>query len=337
MRYSWCMHMTNLKLPHRRQFLHLAASAAAFPTVPRIARAQAYPTRPVRIIVGYAAGGATDTVARMIGQGLSEHLGQQFVIDNRPGAGSNIATEAVVRASPDGYTLLLASSSNAINATLYEKLNFNFIRDIAPVAGLQSEPHFMLVNPSFPARTVPEFVAYAKANPGKVSMASAGIGSSPHLAGELFKMMTGVDLIHVPYRGGTQALADLIGGQVQVYFGLPSSCVEYVRASKLRALAVTTASRSDALPNVPTMIGFVPGYEAITWYGVGAPKNTPAETIAKLNRAINAALANSKMKAWLADIGDTALAGSPANFGKLIAEDTEKWAKVIKFAGIKAD
>jgi len=280
---------------------------------------------------------ALPTPSRMIGQALSERLGQQFVIDNRPGAGSNIATEVGVRASPDGYTLLLATSSNAINATLYEKLNFNFIRDIAPVAGLQREAHFMLVSPSFPAKTVPEFIAYAKANPGKVSMASAGIGSSPHLAGELFKMMTGVDLVHVPYRGGTQALTDLIGGQVHVYFGLPSSCIEYIRAGRLRALAVTTALRSDALPDVPIMSEFVPGYEASTWYGVGAPKNTSAEIIDKLNREINAALADSKMKTWIADLGDTALSGLPDDFSKLIAEDTEKWAKVIEFAGIKAD
>ena len=325
-----------MKLP-RRTFLHLAASAAALSAVSRLARAQAYPARPVRIIVGFAPAGGTDIMARLIAQWLSERLGQQFVIENRPGAGTNIGTEAAVRAPADGYTLLVATSVNAINATLYKKLNFNFIRDIAPVAGISRESHVMVVNPLVPTKTVPEFIAYAKANSGKISMASAGIGSGSHIAGELFKVMTGVNLVHVPYRGLAPALSDLLGGQVQVTFASMPSSIEYIRAGKLRALAVTTATRSEVLPDVPTVGEFVPGYEASGWYGVGAPKGTPAEVIDKLNQEINAALADPNMKARLADLGGTALAGSPADFGKLIADKTEKWAKVIKSLGIKAE
>jgi tripartite-type tricarboxylate transporter receptor subunit TctC len=325
-----------MKLP-RRNFLHLAAGAAALPAVSRFAFAQAYPTRPVRMIVGFAPGGATDIMARLIGQWLSERLGQQFVIENRPGAGSNIGTEAVVNAAPDGYTLLVVTSVNAINATLYEKLNFNLIRDVAPVASIHREPFVMEVNPSVPVKTVPEFIAHAKANPGKINMASAGIGSGNHVAGELFKMMTGVNLVHVPYRGAGPALVDLLGGQVQVMFATMSSSIEYVRAGKLRALAVTTSTRSPVLPDIPTVTEIVPGYESSFWTGVGAPKNTPAEIVDRLNKEINAALADSKMKARLAELGATALPGSPADFGKLIAEETEKWGKVVKFAGIKAE
>ena len=325
-----------MKLP-RRKFLHLAAGAAALPAASRIATAQTYPSRPVRIVVGFPPGGPTDIAARLIGQSLSERLGQQFVIENRPGAGSNIGTEAVVRAPPDGHTLLLAASANAINATLYDKLNFNFIRDIAPVAAINREPLVMLVNPSFPAKTVPEFIAYTRANPGKINMASGGNGTPAHVAGELFKMMTGVDIVHVPYRGAGLALTDLLGGQVQAMFPGMSSSIEHVRAGKLRALAVTTASRSDALPDIPTVGDFIPGYEASTWSGIGAPKGTPAEIIDKLNKEINAGLVDPKVKARLANMGSTALPGSPADFGKLIAEETEKWAKVVKFSGAKPD
>jgi tripartite-type tricarboxylate transporter receptor subunit TctC len=326
-----------MKLPHRRQFLHLAAGAAALPAVSRIAWAQTYPSRPVRIVVGFPPGGPTDIAARLIGQSLSERLGQQFVIENRPGAGSNIGTEAVVRAPPDGYTLFLAYSANAINATLYDKLNFNFIRDIAPVAAINREPLVMLANPSFPAKTVPEFIAYAKANPGKINFASGGNGTPPHVSGELFKMMTGVNLVHVPYRGGAPALTDLLGGQVQVMFVAISASIEYVRAGNLRPLAVTTASRSDALPDIPTVGDFIPGYEASTWCGIGAPKGTPAEIIDKLNKEINAGLVDPKVKARLANMGSTALPGTPAEFGKLIAEETEKWGKVVKLAGLKPE
>jgi tripartite-type tricarboxylate transporter receptor subunit TctC len=325
-----------MKLP-RRKFLHLAAGAVALQAVSRIARAQTYPTRPVRIVVGFPPGGPTDIAARLIGQSLSERLGQQFVIENRPGAGSNIGTEAVVRAPPDGYTLFLAYSANAINATLYDKLNFNFIRDIAPVAAINREPLVMLVNPSFPAKTVPEFIAYAKANPGKINFASGGNGTPPHVSGELFKMMTGVNLVHVPYRGGGPALTDLLGGQVQAMFVAISASIEYVRAGNLRPLAVTTASRSVALPDIPTVGDFIPGYEASTWCGIGAPKGTPAEIIDKLNKEINAGLVDPKVKARLANMGSTALPGSPADFGKLIAEETEKWAKVVKLSGAKPD
>jgi tripartite-type tricarboxylate transporter receptor subunit TctC len=323
-----------MKLP-RRTFLHLAASAAALPTVSRIARAQAYPTKPVRIITGFAAGGQGDILARFIGQWLSERLGQPFVIENRPAAGGNVATEAVVRAAPDGYTLLLVSTPNAINATLYDKLSFNFIRDIAPIAGIIRSSNVMVVNPSVPAKTVPEFITYAKANPGKLSMASGGNGSQGHVAGELFKMMTGTNMVHVPYRGVAPALTDLIAGQVQVIFGVLLGTIEYIRTGSVRALAVTTATRSEALPNVPTVAEFLPGFEASNWNGVGAPKNTPTEIIDILNKEINSALADPKMKARLADLGGTVLPGSPTDFGKLIAEETERWAKVVKFAGVK--
>jgi tripartite-type tricarboxylate transporter receptor subunit TctC len=319
-----------MKLP-RRKFLHFAAGAAALPAVCRIARAQAYPTRPVRI----AAGGATDISARLIGQWLSERLGQQFIIENRPGAGSNIATEAVVNASPDGYTLLLVNIASAANATLYDRLNFKVVRDIAPVAGIVRSPYVVEVNPSFSAKTVPEFIAYAKSNPGKISMASGGVGSGNHLAGELFKMVAGVNMLHVPYRGEGLAVTDLLGAQVQVLLGVPLVSIEYIRASKLRALAVTTATRSEALPEIPTVGDFVPGYEASTWNGIGAPKKTPVEIIDKLNREINAGLADSKFKARLADLSAAALPGSPADFGKLIADETEKWGKVIRVANIK--
>jgi tripartite-type tricarboxylate transporter receptor subunit TctC len=325
-----------MKLP-RRTFLHLAAGAAALPVVSRFAWAQAYPTRPVRWIVGFAPGGGVDIIARLMGQWLSERLGQPFVIENRPGAGTNIATEAVVRAAADGYMLLLVTGANAINATLYDKLNFNFIRDIAPVAGIMRVPYVIVVNPSVPAKSVPEFIAYAKANTRKPNMASSGTGAGGHIAGELFKMMAGVNMIHVPYRGVAPALTDLLGGQVQVTFASMPSVIEYIRAGRLRALAVTTATRSDALPEIPTVGEFVPGYEASTWYGVGIPKNTPVEIIDMLNKEINAALADSNMKARLADLGGTVLAGSPADYGKLIAEETEKWGKVVKFSGAKAD
>ncbi len=314
-----------------------AACGAALVLAELSALAQTYPARPVRIIVGFPPGGPTDIAARPIGQWLSERLGQQFVIENRPGAGSNIGTEAVVRSPPDGYTLLLAYSSNAINATLYDKLNFNFIRDIAPVASISRETTVMVVHPSFPAKTVPEFVAYAKANPGKINFASGGNGTPPHVVGELFKMMAGVNLVHVPYRGGAPAVADLLGGQVQVVFASPSISIEHIRAGKLRALAVTTATRSAALPDVPTVGDFLPGFEASVWLGIGAPKNTPAEIIEKLNREVNAALADPKMKARLADLGSTVLGGSPSDFGRLIADETEKWGKVIRAANIKAE
>jgi tripartite-type tricarboxylate transporter receptor subunit TctC len=325
-----------MKLP-RRKFLHLVTGAAALPAVSRVARAQAYPSRPVRWIVGFAPGGSGDILARLMGQWLSERLGQPFVVENRPGANGNIGTEAVVRASPDGYTLLMVGGWSAINATLYDKLSFNFSRDIAPVAGIVRALNVMVINPSFPAKSVPEFIAYAKANPGKISMASAGIGSGPHLYGELFKIMAGVDMVHVPYRSGGPALTDLLGGQVQVYFASTVASIEYIRAGRLRALAVTTAMRSDALPGIPTMGEFVPGYEASTWYGVGAPKATPAEIVDKLNKEINAGLADPKMQARLADFGGTPLVVSPADFGRLIAEETEKWGKVIRALNIKAE
>jgi tripartite-type tricarboxylate transporter receptor subunit TctC len=289
------------------------------------------------MIVGFAPGGSADIVARLIGQWLSERLGQQFIIENRPGAGTNIATEAVAEATPDGYTLLLVTAANFINATLYEKLNFDFIRDIAPVASLSREQNVMVVHPSVPAKTVLEFIAYAKANPGKISMASGGNGAPSHVSGELFKMLTGVNMVHIPYRGAGPALTDLLGGQVQVYFAPMSAAIEYIRADKLRALAVTTTQRSKALADIPTVNEFVPGYEASQWYGIGAPKNTPAEIVAKLNREIDAGLADPRLKARLADMGETGLGGSPAQFGKLIAEETEKWAKVVKFSGAKAD
>jgi tripartite-type tricarboxylate transporter receptor subunit TctC len=317
-----------------RQFLHLAAGAAALPAVSRIARAQAYPSRPVRIIAGFAPGGGVDIVARLIGQWLSERLGQQFIIENRPGAGTNIATEAVVRAPPDGYTLLLVGPTHTVNATLYERLNYNFIRDIAPIASISREPLVMVVNPSVPAKTVTEFIAYAKAHPGKLNMASSGIGTSVHVGGELFKMMTGIDMLHVPYRGAAPAITDLIGGRVQVMFATLPSSIEYIRAGNLRALAVTTAKRTPVLPDVPTVSDVLPGYEAS---GVGAPRNTPAEIVDKLNKEINAGLADSGMKARLADLGGTVLPGSSVDFGKLIAEETDKWAKVIQAGGIKPE
>jgi tripartite-type tricarboxylate transporter receptor subunit TctC len=320
----------------RRQLLHLAAGAAAL-TGSRRARAQAYPSRPIRLIVGFPAGGPTDITARVMGQWLSERLGQQCVIENRGGAGSNIAVEATIGAPPDGYTLLIVGATNAINATLYEKLNFNFIRDIAPVAGIIRVPLIMEVHPSVPAKTVAEFIAYAKARPGKINMGSGGIGTTLHVSGELFKMMTGVDMLHVPYRGAGPMLTDLLGGQVQVGFDPMPSSIGYVKAGQLRPLAVTTATRSEALPELPTVGDFVPGYEASTWYGVGAPKNTPAEIIERLNKEVNAGLADPKLKARLTDLGGMMLTGSAAEFGAFIVEETEKWAKVVKFSGAKAE
>jgi len=325
-----------MKLP-RRTFLHLAAGAAVLPVTMPFAWAQTYPARPVRIIASTAPGGAPDILARLMGPWLSERLGQQFVVENRPGGGNNIGTEAVVRAPPDGYTLLLIDSSASINATLYEKLNFVFLRDIAPIASIVRMPLVMVVHPSVPAKTVPEFIAYAKANPGRINMGSGGIGISPHIAGELFKMMAGVDMVHIPYRGGGPVMTALLGGQVQVLFGTTSLTVEQVRAGKLRPLAVTTAARWEGLPDIPTVGDFVPGYEASPVFGLGAPKNTPTEIVDKLNREINAGLADPKLKARLADLGGDVLALSPADFGKLIADETEKWGKVIGALNIKAD
>jgi tripartite-type tricarboxylate transporter receptor subunit TctC len=325
-----------MNLPRRRLLL-LAAGAVALPAISRVAGAQTYPMRPVRLISGFPAGGPNDIVARLMGQWLAGRLGQQFIIENRPGAGANIATEAVVRAAPDGYTLLMISTPNAINATLYEKLNFNFIRDIAPIAAIIRVPNVMVVHPSVPAETVPEFIAHAKANPGKLTMASPGNGTSGHISGELFKMMTGVNLLHVPYRGGPPAVTDLIGGQVQVLFSPMPSMIAFIRAGTLRALAVTAATRAEVLPNIPTVSEFVPGYEASTWFGVGAPKGTPAGIIDRLNNEINAGLADLKTRERLAEEGGTELPGSPAELGKLIADETEKWAKVVKFAGLKPE
>jgi tripartite-type tricarboxylate transporter receptor subunit TctC len=325
-----------MKLP-RRQFLHLAAGVAALPAFSRMARAQAYPTRAVRVIVPGAAGNTIDIFARLIGQWLSERLGQPFVIENRPGAGTNIGTEAVVRAPADGYTLLLIAAGNVISPSLYDNVNFSFIRDIAPVASIFRVPNILVVNPSFAAKTVPEFIAYAKANPGKINFASPGIGTSIHMSGELFKMMAGVDMVHVPYRGTAPALTDLISGQVQAIFDNMTTSIEYVRDGKLRALAVTTAVRSELLPEIPTVGDFLPGYEASAVAGIGAPKNTPAEIIDKLNREINAAIADSKIKARLADLGGSVLPLSPADYGKLNAAEVEKWAKVVKFSGAKAE
>ena len=321
----------------RRRFLHLAAGAAALVIVSRVARAQSYPSRPVHLVVGFPAGGGTDTIARLLAQSLSERLGQPFVIENWPGAGTNIGTEAVVRAPADGYTLLYVTAANAINATLYDKLNFNFIRDIAPVAGIVRLASVMVVHPSFPAKTIPEFIAYAKANPGKINMASAGTGNSSHVSGELFKMLSGIDMVHVPYRGGAPALQDLIGGQVHVMFDAIGNSLEHIRQGTLRPLGVTTAQRSDALPDVPAIDEFVPGYETSVWYGIGVPRNTPAEIVERLNKEINSALADPRMKARLADMGGTIITGSPADFGALIAAETEKWAKVVKFSGAKPD
>jgi tripartite-type tricarboxylate transporter receptor subunit TctC len=325
-----------MKLP-RRRFLQLVAGAAALPAASRIAAAQAYPTRPVRIVVGFTAGGSTDIGARLIGQWLQERLGQSFVIENRPGAGTNIATESVVRAAPDGYTLLMIGPSSAVNATLYDKLNFVFLRDIAPVASLIRQPQVMLANPSLAAKSVPELIAYAKANPGKITMASAGIGSTGHLVGEFFKMTAGVDFVHVPYRGAGPALTDLLGGQVLISFAGISGSIEYVRSGKLRALAITTAARSEALPDVPTVSEFLPGFEAGDWLGVGAPRNTPAEIVDRLNKVITAGVADPKIKARFADLGGTPLALAPAEFGKLLADETQKWAKVIRAANIKPE
>jgi tripartite-type tricarboxylate transporter receptor subunit TctC len=325
-----------MNLP-RRQFLHLAAGAAALPAVLRVARAQAYPARPVRLVVFFPPGGVGDILARMMGQWLSERLGQPFIIENRPGAGGNIGTEAVVRSSPDGSTLLWATSPNAINATFYDKLNYNFIRDIAPVAATIRVPNVMVVNPTLPAKTVPEFITHAKANPGKLNMASGGNGVPSHVAGELFKMMAGIDMVHVPYRGSAPALTDLLAGQVHVMFDAMPSSIEHIRSGKLRPLAVTTMARSDVLPDIPTIGDVLPGFEASTWFGVGAPRNTPPEIVDKLNKEINTGLADPKIKARISDLGGTVLAGSPADFGKLIAEETEKWGKVVKFSGAKAD
>ena len=322
-----------MKLP-RRNFLHLAAAAAALPAVSRFAWAQAYPTRPVRLIEGFGAGSAPDIVARLIGQSLSEQLGQSFVVENRSGASSNIATDAVARASPDGYTLLLITSTNAINTTFYDKLSFDFIRDIVPIASIARVPLVMEVHPSAPARTVAEFIAYAKANPGKVNMASAGTGALTHVAGEMFKMMAGLDLFHVPYRGA-EVFPALLAGEAQVYFGPLLSSIGYVRAGNLRALAVTTTTRSQALPDIPALSETLPGYEASTWYGIGAPKNTPAEIIKRLNTQVNASLADANFQARLANLGATVLPGSPADFAKLIADETMKWGKVILAANIK--
>jgi tripartite-type tricarboxylate transporter receptor subunit TctC len=325
-----------VKLP-RRKFLHLVAGAAALPVLPSLAGAQAYPTRPVRLVLSTTPGGPADVVARIMGQWLSERLGQPFVIENRPGAGSNIGTEAVGRAPADGYTLLLVAAGNASNATLYHQLNFNFIRDIVPVASLIRGPFVMVVNASFPAKTIPEFIAYAKANPGKISFASGGTGYAAHLSGELFKMMTGVNMIHVPYRGQAPAMTDLLGGQVQVMFDSVVSSLPHIRTGKLRPLAVTTSTRSATLPDIPTVGDFVAGYETSVWFGVGAPRNTPSEIVNRLNKEINAGLTDPKIKSRFGELGGTTLSGSPADFSKLIVEETEKWAKVIKFAGIKAE
>jgi tripartite-type tricarboxylate transporter receptor subunit TctC len=321
----------------RRRFLHLSAIAVALPAVSRMANAQAYPARPVRIVVGFAAGGAPDIAARLLAQWLSERLGQQFIIENRPGAGGNIATEVVVDAAADGYTLLLINISNAVNATLYQKLKYNFIRDIAPVASISHENYGMEVHPSFPAKTVGEFIAYAKANPGKLNMASPGNGTGPHMAGELFKIMAGLDMVHVPYRGSPPALTDLLAGQVQMMFSPLSSSIEYVRAGKLRALAVTTAARSEALPDIPTVGEFVPGYAASGWFGIGAPAKAPTEIVDRLNREINAGLADSKLKGRLADLGSAVFVGSPSDFATHIAKETEKWGKVVRTADLRAD
>ncbi len=325
-----------MKLP-RRRFLHLAAGAAALPTVSRFAWAQAYPSRPVRLVIGYPPGGSADITARLTGQWLSERLGQPVVIESRPGAATNLATEAVVRAPPDGYTLLLVAPANAINATLYDKLNFNFLRDIVPVSGIIRFPNVVVVNPSLPIKTIPELIAYAKANPGKLNMASSGNGSTIHMSGELFKMLTDINMVHVPYRGGAPALTDLIAGQVHVMFDNVPTSAEHVKAGKLRGLAVTSTARSEVLPDLPTVADFLPGYEASAWYGLGVPKNTPDEVIDKVNKGMNAVLADPKSQARFAELGASLLPGSPAEFGKLVADETEKWGKVVKFAGVKPD
>jgi tripartite-type tricarboxylate transporter receptor subunit TctC len=323
-----------MKLP-RRKFLYFAAGAAVFPTVSQFARAQSYPSRPVRIIVGYAAGGAPDILARLMGQWLSNRLGQPFVVENRPGANGSIAIDTVIKAAADGYTLLALALPDAVNATLYKNLNYNFVRDIAPVAATSRDPDVMVVNPSLPVKTVPEFISFAKANPGRINVASPGVGSSPHMAGELLNFMTGIEMTHVAYRGSAPALTDLLGGQVQVYFAPISASLAYVKAGKLRALAVTTAARAEALPDVPTVSDFVPGYEMSAWYGIGAPKNTPAEIVDRLNMEINAGLVDPTLKVRLADLGSSAFVISPADFGEFIANETEKWAKVIRAGNIK--
>jgi tripartite-type tricarboxylate transporter receptor subunit TctC len=325
-----------MKLP-RRRFLHLAAVTLAAPALLRTANAQAYPSRPVRIVLGFAAGGAPDIAARLVAQWLSERLGQQFIVENRPGAGGNIATEAVIEAPADGYTLLMAGLWSAVNATLYEKLKFDFIRDIAPVASVSRENYGMEVQPSFPAKTVPEFIAYAKANPGKLNMASAGNGTGPHMAGELFKIMAGVDMVHIAYRGSPPALTDLIAGQVQLTFGPLSSSIEFVKTGKLRALGVTSPTRLDVLPDIPAIAEFVPGYEASGWYGVCAPKKTPAEIVGTLNSEINAGLADARLKGRFAEVGATVFVNSPTGFAKHIADETEKWGKVVRTANLRAD
>jgi tripartite-type tricarboxylate transporter receptor subunit TctC len=322
---------------HRRTFLNLIAGAGALAALPRAGRAQTYPSRPVRIVVGFAAAGASDIAARLIAQWLSERLGQQFVVENRPGAGGNIATEAVVRSAPDGYTLLLVGPPNAINATLYRNLSFNFLRDIAPVASINREPSVVQVTPSLPVQSIPELIAYAKANPGKISHASAGAGTAGHVAGEMFKLMTGIEMVHVPYRGGAPAVTDLIAGVVHVMFGNVLTSIGQVRAGKLRALAVTSAAPTDALPGIPTVGTFVPGYEATSVYGVGAPRGTPAEIIEQLNREINAGLANPAIRKRLTELGSSAFATSPAEFAKFLADETERLGKVVKFSGAKAD
>jgi tripartite-type tricarboxylate transporter receptor subunit TctC len=329
--------MMNVKLPHRRQFLHLAAGAAVLPFSPRAAKAQDYPTRPVRIIVGYPAGGSADLHARLMGQWLTQRLGQQFIVENRPGASGNIGTEAVVRSQPDGHTLLLAATADAVNASLYTNMSFNFVRDIAPVVGIVRGGTAMVVHPSFPSRTVPEFINYAKANPGKITMATAGNGSPSHLAGELFKMMAGVDLLHVPYRGDAPALTDAIAGQVGVIFSPLTVAAEHVKAGKLRALAVTTETRSEVLPGLPAVAETIPGYEASGWAGVGAPKQTPPEIIALLNREINAALQSPAIKARYAELGVVILGDTPEGFANFVSGETQKWAKVLRFAGIKPE
>jgi tripartite-type tricarboxylate transporter receptor subunit TctC len=321
----------------RRQFLQLAAGAAVLPAISTIAKAQAYPSRPIRLIIGYTPGGSADLTARLMGQWLSERLGQPFVIENRPGGGTNIATEAVVRAPSDGYTLLLAAPANAINATLYDKLNFNFLRDVEPVAGIIRFPNVVVVNPLVPVKSIPELIAYAKANPGKLNMASSGNGSTIHMSGELFKMLTGINMVHVPYRGGAPALTDMISGQVQVMFDNIPTCAEHVKSGKLRGLAVTSTTRSEVLPDLPTVADFLPGYEASAWYGIVAPKNTPAEVIDTLNKAANAVLADAAAKTRFAELGAILLPGSAADFGKLLADETEKWGKVVRFSGARVD
>jgi tripartite-type tricarboxylate transporter receptor subunit TctC len=327
-----------MKMNHtRRQLFGLVAGGAALPAMPRLTFAQSYPSRPVRWLLGYTAGGTTDIISRLVTQPLTERLGQPFVIEPRPGAGTNLATEFAVRAAPDGYTLLFVGAPNAINATLYSNLNFDFVRDIAPVAGIASVPMVLIVHPSVPATTIPEFLAYARSNPKKINMASSGIGTTPHLAGELFKMMAGVDIQHIPYRGAAPALTDLLAGQVQIYFSTTPSSIEHIRAGRVRGLAVTTASQLDALPDLPTIGEFVKGFEASAWYGLGAPRETPRPIVERLNREINTVLADSKMKAKFDDLGCVSLANSPEEFGKLIAEETEKWGKVVKFAGVRAD